>query len=158
MDNIRQYILSVISISVLCGLVQLLFVDNTTVKSIIKIIAGFLVTVTVISPLLNCKSGQLEEFIRGIDSCGDYAVMQGKEMAANMTAEIIKEEVEKYIIDKANTFGVTISVDVGLQEGTIPKLAEVTVKGAVSPYVKNQIADWMQRELGINEDHQIWIS
>lgn len=157
MGSIRQYILSVICIAVLCGLAQALFSKSST-HTLVKLITGLMVTITVIGPLLRQTDFSLGAYLDRISADGSWAVAEGEEAAIQAMSARIKEKTETYILDKAVQMGATITVDVKLEEGMPPTPAEITVKGTVSPYVKKQLSDCLRNDLGIPEDKQIWIS
>ena len=77
--------------------------------------------------------------------------------AAQEQAKIIKEQSQAYILDKAVSLGADISVAVTVSETTPPTPIEITVKGAVSPYVKTVLKDYLKEQFGIPEEAQKWI-
>lgn len=157
MDAIRQYILSVICIAILCGLTQTLFSKSST-GTLVKLITGLMITITVIGPLLRETDFSLGLYLDEISADGQWAVAKGEEAAIQTMSERIKEKTETYILDKAAQMGAAITVDVNLEESMPPAPAEITIKGTVSPYVKKQLTDCLRNDLGIPEDKQIWIS
>lgn len=156
MDTIRQYILSVICVVIMCGLIQMIFPCGES--SLIKLITGLVVTVAVISPVLTPGNFSLGIYLDQISADGQWAVRDGEQAAIQTASEIIKEASETYILDKAAEFGAEVTVDVRLSEDTPPVPTEITVKGTVSPYIKKQLTAYIQDELGIAEENQIWIS
>ena len=154
-DAIRQYILSVICVVILCGLAQILFSGSS---SLVKLITGLVVTITVISPLLRNGKLSLDIYFDQITIDSQWAVKEGEEAAMQTTCEFIKEKTETYILDKAAELGAGISVEVSVDEDTPPVPDGVTVKGTVSPYTKKQLIDCISQELGIAEEDQVWIS
>lgn len=157
MDAIRQYILSVICMAIVCGIVQMLF-PSGTVASVVKILSGLIVTIAVLSPLLQEKVLQWDLTFESIVSDGEAAVAEGQTAAEDALAQLIKEETQTYILNKASALGADITVEVQLRSEYPNEPASVTVRGAVSPYVKQQLANCLSQELGIAEEDQIWIS
>lgn len=157
MTEIRQYILSVIVISFLCGLAQL-FLNGSNLDSVVKLITGLMITITVVSPFTQDQDLSLNTYFERISAEGKWAVADGQEASMNAAAELIKEKTESYICDKAAEMGAVITVEVMLDENTPPVPSEVTVRGNVSPYIKKQLEYCLQKDLGINEDKQVWIS
>ena len=156
MGSIQQYLLSVICITIACGIVQQLLTGGKH-TGVVRIITGLMVTITVLHPLVNLKDFSFDLGIDQITSDGAWIVEEGERMAADMAADIIKESTAAYISDKASALGASVSVDVELTENTPPIPSRVTLKGDLSPYVKKQLSAYMQKELGISEDAQIWI-
>ena len=79
-------------------------------------------------------------------------------MAADMVADIIRESTAAYISDKASVLGASVNVKVELDNDMVSRPSRVTVIGNLSPYVKKPLSTYIQKELGISEDAQIWIS
>ena len=157
MDSIRQYILSVICMVIVCGVLQLIFQEGAN-ASLIKLISGLIVTITVLSPLLKDKILQWDLTIENIATDGGLAVEEGERVAENALTGLIKEKTQTYILTKASEMGTDVTVDVEVQEMYPNTPKAVTIKGKVSPYVKQQLANCMRQDLGIAEEDQIWIS
>ena len=153
MDGVRQYILSVICAGVLCGLAQMVCGG-----ALIKLLCGLIVTIKVLQPLSMDIMIQWDTMFEGILADKEAVVQEGKARANESLSEIITQRTQAYILTKASELGVSISAEVQL-ENDYPYLPEaVVVRGAVSPYVKQQLEQYMQQELGIAKDDQIWIS
>ena len=157
MDSIRQYILSVICITIACGVVQQLLAENRH-SGILRIITGLMVTITVLQPLLNLDDFSLAHCVDEITSDGEWIVKEGERMAADMTGEIIRERTAAYISDRASELGASVNVEVELMKDIVSRPSRVTITGKLSPYVKKQLSAHIQKELEIPEDAQIWIS
>ena len=157
MEILRQYMLSVITISIVCGLVVLFF-EGSPYKDVIKLITGLMVTISVLKPVMNKDAITLDKFWNRISADSSYAVSQGQEAAAHAHGAYIIETMESYISSRAEEMGAEVTAQVTLQEGTIGQPKEVTLSGRVSPYLKNRICQMIETELGIEKDQQIWIS
>jgi len=157
MTEIRQYVLSVIAISLLCGIAQLFF-SGSSISPVVKLITGLMITISAVSPILRDMDISFDTYFENITFEQSWAVKKGEEAAANVASEFIKDRTETYICDKAAAMGATIAVEVILTGDTPPVPSEVTVRGHVSPYVKKQLSSFLQKDLGINEDKQTWIS
>lgn len=156
-DTIRQYMISVIAMSILCGIAALLF-HSSPYHGTIKLITGLMVTVTVLKPMLTTNGIAFDKFWNRISADSSYAVRQGQEAAESANSSYIKETMESYIISKAEEMGADITAQVQLQEDTFYQPGEVVISGRVSPYLKKQLSQMIRSELGIEEDQQIWIS
>lgn len=155
MGEIRQYLFSVLCIVVICGLVEMLFAG--TARSIMKFITGLMVTIVAMSPILRGEF-LLEADWDRIVIDQQWAVNDGEAAAQNALGAYIKGDTETYILGKASELGAEILVDVELDNASPPIPSAVTVKGTVSPYAKRQLTDCIERDLGIDEDQQRWIS
>lgn len=157
MEEIRQYFLSVIAMSLLCGIAQLFFAGSN-LDSIVKLVTGLMITIAVVSPVVRNQDFNLGSYLESISFDGSWVVMEGQEAAQHATSERIKQQTESYICDKAAEIGAVITADVTLDEQEPPMPSQVTVRGTVSPYVKKQLKFYLQKELGIIEENQLWIS
>ena len=155
MDEIRQYILSVLCVVVICGLFQTVFVgiENTA----IRFVAGVMITIVAITPVLRGEIS-LEYPWDGVVANSQEAVSDGELSSQEALAAHIKERTEAYILDKAKELGADIKVNVELDGDSLPTPSIVTLTGVVSPYTKRQLIDSIHRELAMSEDQQRWIS
>lgn len=155
-EGVRQYILSVICVSIVCGLVQLIF-GKGSFSSLIKWITGLAVMITAINPLLNDSLWQWDKVLNNINLNSQEYISQGQSYAEEATAEIIMQKTSAYILNKAAALGVEITVEVQLRE-TYPNTPEtVWLEGDVSPYIKRQLTHCAVKELGITEENVIWM-
>lgn len=157
METIRQYMLSVITISILCGVVALFF-QGCPYKDAMKLITGLMVTLVVLKPALNGDMITLGKFWDRISTDSSFAVSQGQEAAAHANGAYIKKTLESYISSRAEEMGADITAEVQLQEDATQQPMEVTLTGSISPYLKNRLCQMIENELGIEEDRQTWIT
>ena len=79
----------------------------------------------------------------------------GENLARDSMADIIKEETEAYILDKAADLHANLRVEVAVGEDNLP--AAVTISGEASPYARRQIQAMIANDLGISKENQKWI-
>ena len=89
-----------------------------------------------------------------MDDAKDAAAM-GEKLARDSMADIIKEETEAYILDKAADLHVNLHVEVTVGEDNLP--TAVTLSGEASPYARRQIQAIIANDLGIAKENQKWI-
>ena len=89
-----------------------------------------------------------------MDDAEDAAAM-GENLARDSMADIIKEETEAYILDKAADLHANLRVEVAVGEDNLP--AAVTISGEASPYARRQIQAMIANDLGISKENQKWI-
>lgn len=157
MDSIRQYILSVICTTVLCALVHT-FLSGGTMGSLVKLITGLMVTLVVLNPVLDIDLIRIDTYFDGLSADGMWAAEEGKLAAMDVLSKRIKERTEAYICGKAGEMGASVIVDVRVSEGNPPVPEKITISGAAAPYIKASLSDCIEKDLGISEDDQIWIS
>lgn len=154
--HLKGYILSIVAAAIVCAVTKGLLNGKTATGRIAGLLSGILMAITVISPLRNITFFGITDYINDLSSDGDTYVMEGKTMAENHTADIIKSQTEAYILDKATRMGLEISVEVELDDnnGSIP--CGATVTGTVSPYAKEVLGSYMEDNLGISKEKQRW--
>lgn len=156
-DCLKEYILSIIAVCVICAIAKSLLVNNGSIGRITSLLCGVLVTVTVITPFKHIKFVGITDYLNGLSGDASAYVQAGKILAENQAADIIKMQIEAYILDKADRMGLQIAVEVELDEknGNIPCGASIT--GKISPYAREQLSSYMEEHLGIAKEKQKWI-
>ena len=156
MDEVKQYVISLLTAALLCSVVNVWIPSKGSGGALVRLISGVLITITMISPLVNIRIQDFSDmFLEYSDSGQDYA-QSGKEQAAMAMGEIIKQQTEAYILDKAACMGLDLEVEVTLSE-TDPIIPDtVMLKGQVSPYAKMQLISTIEDQLGIIREKQIW--
>lgn len=156
MDQIRQYIISVVAAAIFCGLVTTLLGKQGSIAAMGKLLAGVFLTMTVVSPWFKLELGNWEQYLDALSSDGTTVAESGKTMAAEETAAIIKARVESYILDKATEMEVDLTVEVTLSDDDPPMPQSVRLNGNVSPYAKARLSDIIAKDLGIPAEEQLW--
>ncbi|MBE6983357.1 MAG: hypothetical protein E7435_03650 [Ruminococcaceae bacterium] len=157
MEEIRAYILSVVAAAIICGSIRMLFGKKGGITALITALCGIFMTFALISPLRQLDFSVYGDYFSGFMEEAQAVVKEGEIAALQEQRAFIKRETETYILDKAVSLGADISVAVTVSETTPPTPIEITVKGAVSPYVKTVLKDYLKEQFGIPEEAQKWI-
>lgn len=157
MDGLRDYLMGVTAAALCCSAAVKLAGKGLT-GSVVKMLAGIVMTLSILSPLVSVKLDSYEDFFQSIQSDAEDAALDGKNSAREAMAEIISEEVRTYILDKADALGVELTVEVELSADSIPVPSAVTLKGSVSPYARSVLSEYISDSLGIGTEAQTWIS
>lgn len=152
----KNYILSVVAAAVICVIAGNLISEKTPNGQILKLLCGILMTITALSPLFNIGFDHIENFINTISTDASLYVDNGEMASRNSIAEIIKSQTEAYILDKASAMGLDIAVEVQLDDSKNQIPCGVTVSGAISPFGKARLSDYISQTLGIPEAKQEW--
>lgn len=157
MESIRQYFLTVIAAAAVCGCIHALFPNKGTFSAVMKLVTGLFLAVTIISPVTNLDFRGYTSFFDEISVEANRNTDYGKNVAQDATRSIIKTQTEAYILDKAASLKLDISVDVDVadEEPWIPN--GVTIIGSASPYTKKRLQQYIIQDLGIPEEKQIWM-
>lgn len=156
MEELKAYLISVTAASVICGILNALAGKKGSVTSIIKLLTGLFLALTVIRPVVKISFDEFDQYMDAVSVEANAAVSDGENMASQELASIIKAKAEAYILDKAASLGVDLEVDVILSNTAPPMPVEVVLAGAVSPYAKVQISTMIAEDLGISKEAQQW--
>ena len=157
MDSIRSYILSVIASSIICACVQMLIDKKHPSAALVRTLCGIYMAFILIVPLQKIDFSIYDNYFSGFMDSATNAVAIGEDIASQEQAKIIKEQSQAYILDKAVSLGANVTVEVTLSGETPPIPSGITIKGAVSPYVRNVLMNYIEEQLGIPKEAQKWI-
>ena len=156
MDGIRQYLISVIVMALICGMLTGLLEKGSSAHTITRLVCGMLMAFMVISPVMDMGLRNVLDFPDTLYQSGEMAAREGQELSETAMRTIIKSETEAYILDKAALLGAELEVDV-LLEATYPMAPiSVRISGSVSPYCRNRLQSMIAQELGILKENQTW--
>lgn len=156
MSHVREYLLSMITASIICVIVRALTEKKGVSSTIIQFVSAIFLVITILSPW---KQGSMIDFSKNIEKYSDdvqLIVNEGVSAAQTETAAIIKREMEAYIVDKAKSLGVILEAEVTLCEDTSERAESVIITTNTSPYLKQRISQYISEDLGIPEDCQLW--
>ena len=152
----RQYLLSIVGAAIICSIAKNISNEKTQSGAMLRIVAGIIMTVTVLAPVVNLDLNDLPLMTTNFMDEASAIAAEGEEMAASARNAIISDRAEAYILDKAAAFGAALEVEVTISDGTMmPEGARI--KGAISPYAKLQLQRIMEQDLQIAKENQQWI-
>ena len=157
MEQIREYLIGVTVAAILCGIVTSISGEKGFLGSVMKLLTGLLMALTLVSPWVTISLNNLFGWTEDIQTNAGSITQEGQSSGEETYRRVIKERLEAYILDEARELGADLSVAVTLsQEGTpVPVAAELT--GNVSPYLKQRLTLFLSSELGIEKEDQIWL-
>lgn len=154
-DNIREYVLSVIAASIICSIVKSIVGSKSSYGKVTALICGIFLAFTFLSPLVNFEISDLSLTPINIKTEAQDLAARAYVESQSQLRTIIKEETEAYILEKAESIDANIQVEIVLHdEKPIPVGA--VIKGNVSPYNRTVLSQYMTDALAISEDAQIW--
>lgn len=157
MESLGNYILSVTSAAILLAVLLTLLSKNGSTSSLLRLIGGLFLTFTLVVPLTDLKLDDIFDSFLNISSDGNSIAAYGQECYQTELASIIKQRCEAYILDKAASCQASLEVEVTLSQESIPVPIAARLQGNVSPYARNSLEQWLQHDLGIPKEQQIWI-
>ena len=147
MDGFGAYIVSITAASLISGLLCGIL-ESGFGKELVKLLCGLFLTVAAIRPFLDASFPDISDYLQIYAEEAAYIAGIGEEMAVDAVCDIIKQETEAYILDRAADLHTTISVDVTVEE-KIPVAAKL--RGSISPYAKVQLEGLLEKDLGITK-------
>lgn len=155
MHILSQIILSVIAASFVLALLGGILDQKGTSAALFRLFGGIFLALTIIQPIADLDFSGLNNYIESFSAEGEAAAAEGENIADEKYQAIIKSRVEAYILDKADSLGTDIEVEITLNDDAVP--VEARLQGDVSPYAKSQIQTMLDSELGIAKEDQRWI-
>lgn len=156
MDEIRQYLISVIAVALICGLLTGLLDKESSTYTITRLLCGLLMAFTVVSPIMDLDLRNAFDFADAFYQSGEMVAQEGQVISETAMQSIIKSQTEAYILDKAASLGVELEVDVMLEDTYPMAPKSVRVSGSISPYSRNCLQNIIAQELGISKENQEW--
>lgn len=157
MEAIRGYLLSVTAAAVICAVVSALLGKKGTISAMGKLLTGIFMAITVISPLAKIQLSNADALWDDLSVDAAAAVAAGEEAANNELRAGIKSQTEAYILDKAASVNVEVTVTVELSGEDPPVPERITIRGNVSPYARGQLENAITEDLGVAKENLIWI-
>lgn len=157
MEHIREYLLSVTTAALLCGILQSLVGEKGSSAGILRLICGIFLSFTIVRPIADIQLGELAFLTYDIEKNASLAVQEGEDYAKAAMARLIKEQTEAYILDKARLYGADIDVVVTVSSDDPPVLTGCIISGNLSAYAKQQLGHILKLDLGIPKEDQKWI-
>ena len=152
MNGLTQYILTVVAAAMLVGILQSL-AGQGTMGTLTKLLGGVFLALTMLSPVLKLERPDPAEWFADLALYGESMAAEGTALAADAKEDIIRFQVEAYILDKADA---DLAVSVELDGEGVP--CGVTLTGDISPRTKAQLSRMLEDDLGLGEEVQQWYS
>ena len=156
MSGIKAYVFRIVIAAIVCGIASSLLKEKTASGKMVNLLCGITMAITLLSPFVSISFQNITSFYSGISYDAAQYVNDGKMAAQESIADIIKSQTEAYILDKANSLGLQITVEVELDDSNNSVPCGAVITGAVSPYAKGSLEAYMQEQLGIPKENQQW--
>ena len=157
MSAVGQYIYTVIASAILTSILFSILPENSAITACVKMSVSIFMILIILSPLLKTQLGNIIQYFENIETNSSHIIAQAQAATNDEIRQVIKEQAESYILDKAVALGVDIQVNLTLSSGNsyVPK--QVTISGAVSPLIRQHLTTLIAEDLGIPEESQTWI-
>lgn len=153
MEGLRQYVISVVAAGIICGILTHI-TSGSAGRQVAGILCGLFMTIVLLQPLASVGEINWEPLLDNWEQQGEVFASEGVDAVADRKAELIKQQAEAYILDKAAAMHAAVEADITVGADGIP--VSVRISGAVSPLVKSRLTDILTSELGIPKENQQW--
>lgn len=153
----RQYLISVAAVCLLQTLISTALPESK-IKKMAALAGSLLIILTVISPVASLDTesiaGTLSQFILDTEMARTGIEVHQEDLLR----DIIKDNCETYILDKASSMGLTLQAEITLSdtEGT-PYPTGVKIKGEMTVEQMQKLSRYISEDLGIPADKQEWM-
>lgn len=158
MSRLRSYLLSVCAVSLLSSVLPVLLPQGR-IRQVIKLSAGVLVMLAVISPIMQLDTERLARSLAMLRMQTEQ-MQNGIEVGnREILAELIKEDCEAYILDKAEQLGLDLEIEIVMrEEGDYPYPVAVTLHGEAAAAERSYMERVIEQDIGIPLEKQEWIN
>ena len=150
---LREWLTGVVVVTLLLS-VALTLIPEGSLRKVASFTGGLLLLIVMLRPVLGADLERLDLNLDGYAAAvrerqEDLEAVQQKELASGIAAR-----TEAYIKDKAAARGLAVEVRVKTEENAegVPLPAAADVTGPPS----EELAAYMERELGISRERQVW--
>ena len=155
MSEVARYILSITGAAMLVAILQSI-AGQGAMGQLVRMLGGIFLALTILAPLVHLELPDLSRWVEDMTLQGQDISADGEAMAADLRGDIITQQVEAYILDKAAVHQADVSVEVAVDEDGVP--VSVRLTGDVAPYAKARLSEMMEQELGMGKEAQQWES
>ena len=153
MDALREYVISIVAAALICGIL-IAIVHESRSNLFIRLLCGLFLTISVIQPFTGWDIENIRLDASAYSDYGKEAAVAGAQLSQKAMADIITQNTEAYILDKALALNANLTVTVSLNSELIPE--RVHLSGKISPYAQEMMESIIESELGITKENQLW--
>lgn len=154
MDGVCGYVIRVVAAALLSGILTRL-TRKCGSGEVIQMLCGIFMTIVLVQPIYGGNEMILESELQELSKQAEAVSREGTAEADSIRKQFIKQRVEAYISNRAETLGADIQASVSLGEDCVPFFVRIT--GSVSPMNRSRLTQVIVSELGIPRERQEWI-
>lgn len=150
---VREWLTSVAAVTLLLTVAQALIPEGN-IRKIAAFTGGLALLAALLQPVLRTDLSRLELDLDGYTRAVEERQASLEQAREEELAAVIASRTEAYILDKAADLCLSVTVRVETEKGTegVPLPAAAEVRGQRS----EALAAYMERELGIPRERQVW--
>lgn len=123
----------------------------------VRLTVGLVLLLVLSSPIAAFDLTDVSQMLAKARTEADMAVTNIEVENQELLACIISEQTATYILDKAESLGMHLSVKVETRQGTYyPYPFSVTLEGNTTTAQRQQLSAWITEQLAIAEENLIW--
>ncbi len=158
MDGLGDWIRGLAGAAVVCG-AALTLTPKGKVKNILKVLTGVVLIIALVGPILDRNSTWLSIDMAKYRAQADEIAGDAEKSRTNLSRSIIEEQLNSYILDKAQTLGISdLTVKVVLKWGDesfwYPYEVQLQAKTGIAE--RNKLSSYIEGELGVPQSRQYW--
>lgn len=156
MSSIREYLLSISAAALMTGFAAALGFKGNTGK-IINFVVTLLLVLVVVAPAAKVSVSDLAQAITSFRMNVEQMETGVEIKNREILGELIKEQCETYISDKADDLGITLQAEIILsKEGEYPYPVHVRLVGKLSDEDRAYLQRIIEENMGIPIQEQEW--
>lgn len=155
-EGLRGYLLSVCTAAILLSVAQTVLPKNA-VRQVATFAGAMMLLLAVITPFVGIDGDEVSAMLKQLTPDAKEIETRSAEGSRELTAALIKQKCEAYILDKAQQLGMSLQVEVVLsetEEYPVPEMVVLT--GSVSPEQQKSLSSDISDNLGIPPRRQEW--
>ena len=154
--GLREYLTTLSAAALIIAVIQTILPKNSAITSVGKLLTGLFMVITLIVPLRSVDISRFDDRLPDIQAYAEDYAAAGTQYRADISGQVIKEQTESYIYDKATQLGASVQIEVTLTDDVIPSPWTVPIQGSISPYGKQTLQAYITDTIGIPKERQIW--
>lgn len=157
-ELMRSWVIGITGMSLITSVVMAV-VPKGRVRKTVSLICGMAMIVVLVSPVLDFDYDTFAQYISGYSYDTDVQEKNLDEENERLTRRIIQEEVNAYILDKAQSVGavdVMVLAQTKMDEDGAWYPWEVTVEGKFTSEQQQEVQNTIEGDIGIPPDRQYW--
>lgn len=159
MEFMRSWIISITVSAMIIALAEGMM-PSGTVKKIGKLTGGLVLMLGILQPIVRMDYEELFQAANGLSEITLEEQAKQQEGNEEMMKSIIEDELSAYVLDKAQSLGISCRVSVHCVAGeggvSVPEKAEV--RGCLSREERQQMEQVLSKDLGILKEKQTYIN
>lgn len=154
--GVREYLLGIVACALLTALCTAILPEGGCRRAA-GFVCGLLMLLCTVRPLLRLDTTQLAQAVSRVQMQAEQTRTGVTVQNRALTADIIKQTCQTYILDKAESLGLALTAEVTVEsEGAYPYPAAVRLTGAPTAQQKLALTRYIAGELAIPEEAQTW--